>query len=371
MTSAIDATKPADAGLAVKADLRANLAAAKSEILALQTAVAAIPATVQNGMRNRIINGTMMLSQRYGGGLTSVPAGSVSIWGVDRWYGTSIAGGGVFSIQQFIGGGPAKFPAFIRISTTTAKAVLVAGDAHGVAQSIEGYHWNDLQWGTASAQTASVSFWVRSSVIGTYSIAMGSSAAANSCVNTYTINAANTWEYKTIAFAAPVTGAFGTTTGTGAGLRFDLGSGSTWTAAASNTWYASNRNNYGGSVAVINTLGHTLDITGVQVEPGSSATTFDTRLIGLEWPLVLRYYQVGQFNEVQYGVIAGTFASHITLPFPMRASPSIVRTSETFTNLTTPTITNTGTGFVLTAVVVATGNYVWSAAFAADAEIIV
>ena len=369
MTSAIDATKPVDAVPASKADLRANLAAAKSEIEALQVTTAALTPYAFSGMRNRLYNPLFRMDRRNGAALVSVPAGSTYKFTVDRWFGTAIAGGGTFSVQS-VQTGPTDIVSAVRMATTTAKGGLAAGDLHYFGTALEGNDWLDLQWGTSSARGVTLSFWARSSLTGTFSVALHSTGYGVSYVGTYSITVANTWQYKTIVIPGPTIGTWGTTAATSLGLKFDLGCGSTFQGAAG-VWTAGHRATTSGSVSLITTLSATLDIAAIQLEVGSVATSFERRVDSLEVLLTGRYYENLQFNLAGYNTIGAVMQHVIQAVIYKRATPTITLTSSAPTNLTAPITTAIGGqgGFLASATVTATGAWTWSSLYAIDSEI--
>ena len=149
----------------------------------------------------------------------------------------------------------------------------------------------DLNWGTANAKTITISFWVRSSLTGTFGGSVFNSAANRSYPFSYTITTANTWEYETITIAGDTTGTWvGATNGTGLDLNFGLGVGSTFSSTAG-AWAAGGYYAPTGATSVVGTNGATFYITGVQLEVGSTATSFDYRPYGTELQLCQRYYE--------------------------------------------------------------------------------
>ena len=166
----------------------------------------------------------------------------------------------------------------------------------------EGYNVGDLAWGSSDAKTVTLSFWVRSSITGTYAVKLGNADSDRSYVSTYTISSANTWEQKTITITGDTSGTWASTNGVGIEIRFALAMGSTWTTSTLNSWQAAN---YFGSTTASNnwigTNGATFYITGVQLEKGSTATSFDYRPYGTEWILCWRYYQKWLANATNAG----------------------------------------------------------------------
>jgi hypothetical protein len=234
------------------------------------------------GFRNRIINGDMRIDQRNNGA-------SVSINGafpVDRW---SIGkdGGTVAASRSTVA--PAGFTNSLLFSVTTGYTPTSA-QQNNIRQYIEGFNVADLGWGTASAQTVTMSFWVRSSLTGTFSGSLMNSAYDRSYVFTFSISAANTWEYKTVTITGDTSGTWLTDNSTGIRLFFDMGSGSNYNAAAG-AWGAGEKRNTSGAVQPIATTGATFYITGVQLEAGTKASEFDRRDYGRELMMCQRYFR--------------------------------------------------------------------------------
>jgi len=252
------------------------------------------------GFKNRIINGAMPVSQYYGSTDTAVTA-SVQYM-IDRWRSIEITDGAM-SVQQSTTS-TAGFNNSMKFTVTTADASLSAGQLCGFNQFIEGYNTADLGWGTANASTVTLSFWVRSSLTGTFAGAFRNSAENRGYIFTYTINSANTFEYKTITVAGDTSGTWDKTNGAGIDVIFSLGTGTTYQGTAG-SWQASNAFNTSGAVSVIGTLNATFYITGVQLEKGSTATSFDYRPYGTELQLCMRYYE----KTYEIGTVPGTATS--------------------------------------------------------------
>ena len=278
------------------------------------------------GFKNRIINGGMVIDQRNAGVYTST---DTNIYVLDRW-GTFETGGvsGKFTVQQNAGAvtPPVGFSNYIGITSQSAYSV-AAGAIQTIRQTIEGFNTADLAWGTANAKTVTISFWTRSSLTGTFGGVVSNGAITYSYPFTYTISAANTWEYKTVTIAGPTSGTWvGATNGSGLVLQFVIGTGTTY-QGADGSWSANSYYGVTGAVNVTGTNGATFYITGVQLEKGSVATSFDYRPYGTELQLCQRYY------DTSVGTIFLVAAAAFTVRFAtvMRTSPTMVVTVNTGT----------------------------------------
>jgi hypothetical protein len=242
---------------------------------------------VNGGMnfRNRIINGDMRIDQRNAGASVTVSSGTT--YTIDRWACDNTEAS-KFSVQQS-STVPTGFKNSSLITSLSAYSI-VTSDFFVFRQAIEGLNVADLDWGTASAKTVTLSFWVRSSLTGTFGGSVRNSAGTRSYPFAYTISAANTWEQKTVTIAGDTTGTWLTTTGIGIVVYFGLGVGSTYSGTAS-AWAAGNLLSATGATSVVGTNGATLYITGVQLEVGSVATPFERRPYGMELQLCQRYYE--------------------------------------------------------------------------------
>lgn len=271
--------------------------------------------------RNKIINGDMRFDQRNGG--SSVTITTDPQYTVDRWKVGAITGSRVSVARSTAA--PAGFTNSVLITSLAATSV-GANDYYGVQQDIEGFNISDLAWGTASAAPITVSFWVRSSMTGTFSIAIRNSDQNRSYPTTYTISQANTWEYKTVTIPGDTTGTWGTGNGVGIRLTFSLGNGTNFQSTA-NTWAAANRIAATGTVALVSTNGATMNITGVQVEKGSVATPFENRPYGLELSLCQRYCLTSKAGNVQKGTILSVNSNYVWMPVnngvPLRTRPTV------------------------------------------------
>ena len=263
--------------------------------------------------RNRIINGAMMIDQRNAGESVTASNGS---FGVDRFK-TAVAGTGVFTMQRS-STAPTGFANSQLLTVTTADTSIVAIDEYSFRHYIEGYNFADLMWGTSSAQAITLSFWVRSSITGTYAVGLRNKNADRTYPATYTINSANTWEYKTITVAGDTTGTWeGATNQTGVALIFSLGAGSGLQGTA-NTWNSGNLWSTATATQWISTVGATFYITGVQLEKGSVATPFEFRPYGTELALCQRYYEQANFpvaGVCSYAAGSWQSGGNFTVPY--------------------------------------------------------
>jgi hypothetical protein len=239
------------------------------------------------GTRNRIINGDMRIDQRNAG----ASAANINGYGLDRWTSFNVANS--FSMQRSTVA-PAGFTNSLLLTTTTS-ATPAAADYRYLSQLIEGFNVADLAYGTASAVTIALSFWVRSSLTGTFSGALKNSAENRSYPFTFSVSSANTFEYKTITIPGDTSGTWLADSGIGLRVVFDLGSGSNRKGTAG-AWAGVNADGATGAVNLVATNGATFYITGVQLEPGTVATPFERRSYGQELALCQRYYETGRVS---------------------------------------------------------------------------
>jgi hypothetical protein len=237
------------------------------------------------GFRNRIINGAMVIAQR---GTAAVTSSSGAQFPVDRFFIIKDTATTAVMTAQQDSSAPAGFINSVKITTTTAQAVLAATDYHRFAQQIEGFNAADLGWGTANAQSVTLSFWVRSSLTGTFGGSLGNSAWNRTYPFTYTISAANTWEQKTVTIPGDTSGTWLSNNGIGLRVDFGLGVGTTYSGTAS-AWAGALYISATGATNVSGTLNATWYITGVQLEAGSVATPFERRDYGRELMMCQRY----------------------------------------------------------------------------------
>ena len=251
------------------------------------------------GFKNRIINGAMVISQRNGTSSFTPANGDYTL---DRWVYQAYQASKV-TCQQNAGAvtPPTGFGNYLGYTSTSAYTV-GSGEAFWTSQRIEGFNTSDLAWGTASAATVTLSFWVRSSLTGTFGGFLTNSAQNRSYPFSYTISSANTWEQKTVTIAGDTSGTWiGATNGIGVIVGFSLGAGSTFSGTAG-AWAGANYYSATGATSVVGTSGATWYVTGVQLEKGSTATIFDYRPYGTELALCQRYFE----KSYNMDVVAGT-----------------------------------------------------------------
>jgi hypothetical protein len=241
-------------------------------------------------MRNRIINGNMMIDQRNAGAAVTI-SGDPGSYITDRWNGYKGGSTNNYTAQQSTTVPTGNFTNSLIITTGTGTST-GSTDYAGIQQKIEGYNFADIGWGTANAQPVTASFWVRSSVTGTFGVTFRNAAANATYCGTYVISSANTWTFCSVTVPAYTSGTWVTNNGVGVTFGFDLGVGSTYSGTA-NQWNAgANYFGVAGTTKLTQTTGATFYITGVQVEKGTTATAFEQRLYGTELALCQRYYEV-------------------------------------------------------------------------------
>ena len=351
MASSINASTAGGGGIITTADATGNLdiQSGGSTVVAVTSAGASVTGTLAAtgavtltgslntpntfGFKNRIINGGMVIDQRNAG--ASVTPTVDGTYTLDRCR-MDLSQASKFSVQQNAGAvtPPTGFTNYLGVTSSSAYSVL-AGDYFDLAQNIEGFNVADLGWGTANAATVTLSFWVRSSLTGTFGGAFKNSAGTRSYPFTYSIPTANTWTSINVTVAGDTGGTWiGATNGIGLRLQIGLGVGSTY-SGTSGVWATANYSSATGAVSVVGTSGATFYITGVQLEKGSTATSFDFRDYGRELIMCQRYCQKiigeGVAPYVRYG--AGFCYSTtavtilINLLVSMRAAPSLTVTA--------------------------------------------
>lgn len=287
------------------------------------------------GFKSRIINGAMVIDQR-NAGASVTPSNGVVTYITDRfWVYQNQAS--KFTAQQNAGSvtPPAGFTNYLGITSSSAYSV-GASDQFLIVQSIEGFNTADFGFGAAGAATVTLSFWVRSSLTGTFAGCIQNYATTRSYPFTYTISTANTWEQKTITIAGDTSGTWvGASSSGSLNVILSLGAGSTYQSTA-NAWATGNFKSVSGATSVVGTSGATFYITGVQLEKGSTATSFDYRPYGTELALCQRYFsksfpattapaQNTGVYSVQFTMVSSGYGTYQSFYFSvtMRGTPTI------------------------------------------------
>jgi hypothetical protein len=301
--------------------------------------VGSINAPNDFGFKNRIINGRMEISQRTGTTSVNVPGTSYA-YQMDRFYCGGLSGVATpFTLQQ-VTDAPTGFTNSVRVTVANTDSLSNAATEYGFQHNIEANNTTDFNLGTANAATITISFWVKSSLTGTFGMGIRNAPTFNRAyVTTYTINSANTWEYKTVTLTLDTTGTWNQS-GSSASMNitWSLGCGSNYNGTA-NTWAGTGAVQTSGSVRLVSNAAATWQITGVQLEKGSIATSYDIRPYIRELQLCQRYYEKSfplttvpaQATGVAGCITSEQFATgHNYLRFPVvnfavekRGSPSI------------------------------------------------
>jgi len=244
-------------------------------------------APISSVMRNRIINGSMTISQRNGTSAVTIDGGAS--YTLDRYLCQDNTDGSYTVTQSSVA--PTGFTNSLLVTITGTDSSLTTTQFGRIVQRIEGFNVADLGWGTANAKTVTLSFWVRSSVTGTFSGTLLNNDSNRIYAFTYTINDANTWEYETITITGDTTGTWATNNATGVELNLSIGAGPDRSVTAG-SWGTSLAYAATGQTNLFATNGATFYITGVQLEVGTQATSFEYRQYQQELALCQRYYEV-------------------------------------------------------------------------------
>ena len=296
--------------------------------------------------RNRWINGSMTIDQRRGGSSQTNAASGDYVVDRLRFEGENskcTIGQNLNSVTP-----PVGFKNYAGVEVTTTHTP-TSSQNFNISRWIEGYNVNDFELGTANAKQFTISFWVRSSVTGTYGLSLlgyDGSSTFRSYIREYTIDSANTWEYKTLTIQGDTSTAitWGTTNNTGLFVSWALGVGSGLTTTA-DTWTTGLYRSTSNQTNLFATSGATFYLTGVQVEVGTVATPFEHRSYGQELSLCQRYYQLmTNFSNSFYAT--GTSESgffNYEFKVPMRQAPTVTITSTgTTSRLSSLNVATTG-----------------------------
>lgn len=295
------------------------------------------------GFKNRIINGAMVIDQRNAGASVS----ATGAYAVDRFQ-FYVTQASKLTAQQNAGSvtPPPGFTNYMGFTSSSAYSLL-STDLFETYQIIEGFNFADMDWGKSTAKKVTLSFWVRSSLTGTFGGVFLNSAQNYNYPYSYTINNANTWEYKTITVPGATSGTWLGTNNACVIVGFQLGAGSTWLGTPG-AWTTTNYHGVTGQQSLVSTSGATWYITGVQVEKGEQATAFDYRDYGRELRMCQRYYQVFSGFYIEGYANAGSVRGvniPMTFPVQMRTTPTrTVITAGSFTNVRSSSTSFAGLG---------------------------
>lgn len=294
------------------------------------------------GMRNRIINGAMMIDQRYAGAANTVPSNSSNYYVIDRFFHGNIGTAGTYTVQQMNGANTSAsnyesgsvpssggFINAMKLTVGTANTATPAGGFTGVYHAIEGLNTYDLGWGTSAAKSITVSFWTKSSITGQFSAAIWNPSATQTYPMSFTISQANTWQFVTIVIPGSTTGTW--LTNNNAGIYFAIFPSLGSVYLSSTTSWTSNSYGITGQTNWMATSGNTFYITGLQIEAGTVATPFEWRHYGQELALCQRYYfQYGgeQIYDTPsmiagWGTTAAYSGGSLFYPVTMRVIPTL------------------------------------------------
>jgi len=329
------------------------------------------------GRKNLIINGAMQVEQR--GAFTISTSGGPEYGGPDRfhmWSYTSTEQVTAEISKSTVGGTPTGFADTYRIDVLTAESSVAAGESLVFAQYIEAQNCQHLEYGTSDAKSVTLSFWIKTSVTGTYCFFLQNSDGDRIQVKEYTVNSADTWEKKIITIPGDASGTINNDNGRGLWCGWVLMAG-TDRHGSKDAWRTTGAD-YATS-SQVNAVGNganNIYFTGVQLEVGTVATNFEHRSYGEELALCQRYYyHSGSLNAGQNGqAVSGGYSTYFgaswTFPTTMRTSPTILQNISISTNstgtqtaATTPTMYRFNHGNM-------SGNYsYWTGSFIVSAEL--
>jgi len=272
--------------------------------------------------RNLIINGNMQIAQR---GTTGTPGAGGSYLASDRWKAWD-ASDAVVTVSQETDGPTGQFTKCLKYNVTTADASITTSQFGMVRQMIEGYNIIDLGFGTASAQSVTISFWVKSSLTGSHGAALNNGNDDRSYPFAYTISVANTWEKKTVTIAGDTSGTWDTDNTAGMIITFGMGTGSAYEGTA-DAWQAGQIFQPTSTVANIGTISN-WNVTGVQLEANTTATPFENLQYGTQLALCQRYYETVNYTNGEVVTVAQAYSTAnavgaITWQVQKRATPTL------------------------------------------------
>lgn len=305
-----------------------------------------------NGFKNRIINGTITIVQRYSGAAANNITGNIYV--MDRWafngqsanlYSARMVTNANTAVSNYeADAAPTGFTNSIKITSLTANTT-GTGTLCAAFQAIEGNNVEDFAWGTSSAKPITVSFWTKSSIAGLYSFAIINGPQTRCYATTYRINQANTWEYKTITIPGNTDGTWHKDNQVGMYLFWGFAASTLYGVTTNNVWDSTGGKYHAtGTTRLTETLNATMYITGVQAERGSTASSFEYRSITTELAMCQRYYT--QFNSFSLEAYQGAggyvraLNTIVPLPVEMRATPTRTVITAGSSSIIRPTATD-------------------------------
>ena len=285
---------------------------------------------VNLGRRNIVMNGNMSVAQRQSilGNQTGIQNGYT---GVDRFKFYTNSAARVSGLQS-TGTAANGFPKALQIDVTTADTSVAAGDFASVQTIFEGKDLQHLKWGTSSAESLTLSFWVKSPKTGVHWVELYGVDATKYNSAQYTVSSADTWEKKTVTFAGETGSSITDDNNTRLYVQWILLSGSNYTSGThgGNVWHATNANRHPGNQNIMDNTSNNFYLTGVQLETGSTATDFEFLRHSDNLNACYRYFQtVSAYSEYSMGT-SGSFSSPRTtfLGGGMRAAPTFTTQSN-------------------------------------------
>jgi len=280
--------------------------------------------------KNIIINGDMSIAQR-GTSTSSITTGSY--YTCDRWELQLVSAGTWTQSQSTDVPSGQGFSKSLKMDCTTANSSLSAGSYSIIAQQIEGQFLQYLKKGISSAESVTMSFWVKSNKTGTYILELNDADNTRSISKSYTIDTANTWEKKTITFAGDTTGVFDNDNGASLRLFWWLASGTTYSSGTLNTsWGTRTSANIAvGQVNLADSTSNEWHMTGVQLEAGTTASDFEFLPHDVNLRRCQRYFETGATGAEGYGSNgSGTFGSHVCYNTSKRATATLTQSGQVY-----------------------------------------
>ena len=336
----VRANKPAFSIREKLKELQKPIGLKGSELMRSETAQEARD-FVSAGRKNLIINGAMQVAQR---STSATNIGLIVAYNtVDRWRFADSATSTARFTETQSSDAPEGFGFSRKFEVTTAATTINSTDTQYTDQFIEAQDLQVLKYGTSKAESFTISFYVKCSVAAEMGLRIQHEDGGGNYSQSYTINNANTWEYKTITVPGNTVTAINNDNGRGFRIAFPFTAGSSRAGTNSTQWgngdlFGAHTNDF------VTTNGATWQITGVQLEVGKNATEFQHRSYGEELALCQRYYQKNIQTSGQYtAIFTGSNYSSTTvygtyhIQTPMRTSP----TSMGYSSLSHFSIINT------------------------------